>query len=190
MRHFFQIQGSMFLIHEFSWAHIQVLDHLDSFTLWLLNSSLWKPWPIYRWFSQRTKPPFMVGIFQFAMLVITRPGSFYPMDWFVGRKKNTETMGSSREILVIHRVSGCFCPVKPLNIQKKPMADPGRVVERTANVVPGWFIPVNPMWIAAALYVIYIWVNLITTSLLSLTGNIVNKGNHSQTALIQVGEIL
>ena len=87
MRHFFQIQGSMFLIHEFSWAHIQVLDHLDSFTLWLLNSSLWKPWPIYRWFSQRTKPPFMVGIFHFAMLVITRPGSFYPMDWFVGRKK-------------------------------------------------------------------------------------------------------
>jgi hypothetical protein len=46
------------------------------------------------------------------------------------------------------------------------------------------------MWIAAALYVIYIWVNLITTSLLSLTGNIVNKGNHSQTALIQVSEIL
>ena len=27
-----------------------------------------------RWCSQRMKPPFLVGIFQFAMLVITRPG--------------------------------------------------------------------------------------------------------------------
>ena len=37
---------------------------------------------------------------------------------------------------------------------------------------------------------IYIWVNLITTSLFSLTGIMVNKGNHPEMALFQVSELL
>jgi hypothetical protein len=39
------------------------------------------------------------------------------------------------------------------------------------------------------LYINYIWVNFITTSLFSLTGIMVNKGNHPQMALFQVSEI-
>ena len=40
------------------------------------------------------------------------------------------------------------------------------------------------------IYNIYIWVNFITTSLFSLTGIMVNKGNYPNMVLFQVSELL
>ena len=41
-------------------------------SLWLFNIAMEAMAHRNRWFSQRTKPPFLLRIFQFAMLVITR----------------------------------------------------------------------------------------------------------------------